>query len=63
MEPSVLNQRPNGATTPYPFVDGLSMPVPERRWFEEFHEARLACVNTTVAVWENAGETMAILGK
>jgi membrane dipeptidase len=63
MEPSVLNQPPNGATTLYPFVDGLSMPVPERRWFEEFHEARLACVNTTVAVWENAGETMAILGK
>jgi microsomal dipeptidase-like Zn-dependent dipeptidase len=39
------------------------MPVPERRWFEEWHEAGLACVNTTVAVWENAGEAIAVLGK
>jgi membrane dipeptidase len=44
-------------------VDGLMMPVPERKWFEEWRDAGLGCVNTTVAVWENAGETMAILGK
>lgn len=44
-------------------VDGLSMPVPERRWFEEWRDARLACVNTTIAVWENSHETLAALGK
>jgi microsomal dipeptidase-like Zn-dependent dipeptidase len=44
-------------------VDGLMMPTPERRWFEEWRDAKLGCVNTTVAVWENAGETLAILGK
>lgn len=44
-------------------VDGLSMPVPERRWFEEWREAGIGCVNTTVAVWENAAETLGLLGK
>jgi microsomal dipeptidase-like Zn-dependent dipeptidase len=44
-------------------VDGLMMPVPERKWFEEWRDARLGCVNTTVAVWENASETMAVLGR
>jgi membrane dipeptidase len=44
-------------------VDGLMMPVPERKWFEEWRDARLGCVNTTVAVWENASETLAVLGK
>jgi membrane dipeptidase len=44
-------------------VDGLMMPTPERRWFEEWRDARLGCVNTTVAVWENASETLAVLGK
>jgi microsomal dipeptidase-like Zn-dependent dipeptidase len=64
MEPSIGNQRSAGpAAMPFPIVDGLSMPVPERRWFEEWHEAGLACVNTTVAVWENAGEAIAVLGK
>jgi membrane dipeptidase len=44
-------------------VDGLSMPVPERRWFEEYREAKLGAVNTTVAVWENSQETLALLAK
>jgi membrane dipeptidase len=47
----------------YPIVDALSMPTPERRWFEQWREGGLACVNTTVAVWENASETLAVLGK
>jgi len=37
--------------------------VPERRWFEEYHEAKLAAVNTTIAVWENSHETLALLAK
>jgi microsomal dipeptidase-like Zn-dependent dipeptidase len=64
MESSVGNRQAAGpAAVPFPIVDGLSMPVAERRWFEEWHEAGLACVNTTVAVWENAGEAIAVLGK
>jgi len=44
-------------------VDGLSMPVPERRWFQEWRDAKLGCVNTTVAVWENAAEALSVLAK
>jgi microsomal dipeptidase-like Zn-dependent dipeptidase len=44
-------------------VDGLSMPVPERKWFQEWHDAKLGCVNTTVSVWENAQETLVLLAK
>ena len=47
----------------YPIVDGLSMPTPERRWFEQWRVGGIGCVNTTVAVWENASETLALLGK
>lgn len=48
---------------PYLIVDGLSMPAPERRWFEEWRAGGIACVNTTIALWETAGETLALLGK
>jgi membrane dipeptidase len=47
----------------YLIVDGLSMPAPERRWFEEWRAGGIACVNTTIALWENAGETLGLLGK
>lgn len=44
-------------------VDGLSMPVPERRWFAEYHEAKLAAVNTTLCVWESSQEALALIAK
>jgi membrane dipeptidase len=44
-------------------VDGLMMPVPERKWLEEMREAGIGCVNTCVAVWENASEALAALGR
>ena len=47
----------------YGIVDALSMPTPERRWFEHWREGGLTCVNTTIAVWENASETLAVLGR
>lgn len=47
----------------YGIVDALSMPTPERRWFEQWREGGLGCINTTIAVWENASETLAVLGK
>lgn len=58
--------RPDGAEYDgrlYPIVDGLSMPTPERRWFEEYRGAPLAAVNTCLAVWENCTEAMALIGK
>jgi len=47
----------------YAIVDGLSMPTPERKWFQEWRDGAIGCVNTTVSVWENASETIALLGK
>ena len=47
----------------YAIVDGLSMPTPERKWFQEWRDGAISCVNTTVSVWENASETVALLSK
>ena len=47
----------------YPIVDALSMPTAERKWFEQWREGGLSCVNTTIAVWENSRETLAVIGK
>ena len=47
----------------YAIVDALTMPAAERRWLEEWRAAGLGCVNCCVAVWENATEAMAVLGK
>ena len=44
-------------------VDGLTMPTMDRKWFEEWREARLGCVNMTVSVWENAPETLNLLSR
>lgn len=52
----------NTQTRPF-IVDGLSMPAPERHWLEQWNKAGLACVNTCVAVWENAGEALGVLGQ
>jgi membrane dipeptidase len=47
----------------YAIVDALTMPVPERQWFAEYRAGGLSCVNATVAIWENAAETLALLSK
>jgi len=47
----------------YAIVDGLSMPTPERQWFEEWRAGGIGCVNTTVSVWENSAETLGLLAK
>ena len=44
-------------------VDGLSMPVAERKWLEEYHAAKLSAVNTTLCVWENAPEALAVIAR
>jgi membrane dipeptidase len=61
-----LSVVPEGASfdgRTYALVDGLSMPTPERKWFEEYRSGGIGCVNTTISVWENAAETLALLGK
>ena len=63
---SEVEIRPDGAQyagRTYAIVDGLSMPAPERKWFEEWRAGGIGCVNTTVSVWENATETLGLLGK
>ena len=62
-EAAIEREPANLAVRIYPIVDALSMPTPERRWFEQWRDGGLACVNTTIAVWENASETLAVLGK
>jgi microsomal dipeptidase-like Zn-dependent dipeptidase len=37
--------------------------VPERQWFKQYHEAKLGAVNTTLCVWENAQEALALIAK
>jgi membrane dipeptidase len=44
-------------------IDALNIPTPERRWFEEWHAGGVSAVNVTVAIWENAKETFAFIGK
>jgi membrane dipeptidase len=39
-------------------VDALSIPVPEARWVREWREVGLDCVHVTVAIWEDARETL-----
>lgn len=44
-------------------IDALQIPTPERRWFEEWKTGGVGCVNATMAIWENAQETMTYLAK
>lgn len=44
-------------------VDGLQFGVWERARFEEWRAAGICCVHVTLAIWENARETMSVIGK
>lgn len=44
-------------------IDALQIPTPERRWFAEWKAGGVACVHATMAIWENARETMSYLAK
>ncbi|MDI6028499.1 membrane dipeptidase [Corticibacterium sp. UT-5YL-CI-8] len=39
-------------------IDALQYPLPGRRWFEEWRVGGVSCVHVTVAIWENASETL-----
>ena len=59
----VTPQGPRLGDRTYPVVDGLSMPTMERQWLEQYREGGLSCVNTCIAVWENATEALGLIGK
>ena len=44
-------------------VDGLQIPTPERRWFEEWRAGGVGCVHATMAIWEGAEETLSYVGR
>jgi microsomal dipeptidase-like Zn-dependent dipeptidase len=44
-------------------IDALQIPTPERRWFEEWRAGGVGCVHITLAIWENARETLSYIGK
>lgn len=39
-------------------IDALQYPIPARRWFEEWRAGKVGCVHVTVAIWENAQQTL-----
>lgn len=49
-------------TPPSLFIDALEYPEPSRQWFEEWRAGNLACVHVTLAIWENARETLTRIG-
>lgn len=53
---SELNARPM-------IIDALNYPIPDRRWFQEWRDGGVSCAHVTVAIWENARETMERLAK
>lgn len=44
-------------------IDALCIPPPERRYLERWRQGNVSCIHVTVAVWENARETLATLGR
>lgn len=44
-------------------IDSLQYPIPARQWFEEWRAGGVGCVHVTVAIWENATETLQRLAK
>src|SRR3569833_898503 len=63
---SEVEIRPDGAQyagRTYAIVDGLSMPAPERKWFEKWRANDNSNKNTTETDRENATETKGRLGK
>lgn len=51
-------ERPHGVV-----VDALTYPTPDARWIHEWRELSLDCVQITVAIWEDARETLRILAR
>ena len=44
-------------------VDCLQVSKPSRERFLEWREGGVGCVHTTLAIWENARETLSVIGK
>lgn len=52
----------NAMTLPL-IIDSLEYPAPERKWFEEWRAGKVGCVHVTVAIWENAEQTLQKLSR
>jgi microsomal dipeptidase-like Zn-dependent dipeptidase len=44
-------------------IDALCIPVPERQYVERWRRGNVSCINVTIAVWEDARETLSALGR
>lgn len=51
----------NAATRPL-VVDALEYSRPERARFEEWRAGNVGCVHVTLAIWENARQTISVIG-
>ena len=49
--------------TPTLLIDALQYNKPERARFEEWHAGGVGCVHVTLAIWENARETLTAIGQ
>ena len=53
----------SAADAPGVFIDGLQISRWSREAFEEARAGRLTCIHATLAVWENARDTLSQLGR
>lgn len=44
-------------------IDALQYNNPERRRFEEWRDGGVGCVHVTLAIWQNARDTLSVIGK
>ena len=44
-------------------IDCLQVPKPGRERFQEWRDGRIDCVHITLAIWENARETLSVIGR
>lgn len=44
-------------------IDAMEVPNPSRERFEEYRAGGVGCVHVTLSIWENARETLSIIGK
>ncbi|SVC33170.1 uncharacterized protein METZ01_LOCUS286024, partial [marine metagenome] len=44
-------------------IDCLQVPKPSRERFQEWHDGHIDCVHITLAIWENARDTLSAIGR
>lgn len=59
----MLAKNANGAGKGPLIVDALQASKPERARFEDWRAGGIGCVHVTLAIWENARETLSVIGE